>query len=345
MLETLRTPPSPSSFIPLSTHQSATPSTFFSSTPILHYHCPRASILASPTHLGALSLSHRSGTSGSTLNGHGIGEDDGPAAIKQILLPNVDIWVSTRHLTLYSTTTSSGIQIPYQNITLHAKLKVRLPDHATGEGEAPEVEALYIHVQPSTGSGDDLEEEDEDDGIEITVVADTGSAASTSSPLNEDAAVIEDEETESIERDGEERGTSIERLYKALTDCANLQPDESADGEEDGGGRIVFEGAVGYDSRMPVGSGIEGGITILGGNSTGEGEGGGLPPPMPGSGGWITAENVGDFFDEQGNWKSGQGPSATGGLGDGAGSRRDRDRSGDEDDQKKVEDGKWQRTG
>jgi len=44
----------------------------------------------------------------------------------------------------------------------------------------------------------------------------------------------------------------------------------------------------------------------------------GLPPPMPGSGGWITAENMGEFFDEEGNWR---GPE----LGVGAGVVRDRE--------------------
>lgn len=43
----------------------------------------------------------------------------------------------------------------------------------------------------------------------------------------------------------------------------------------------------------------------------------GLPPPMPGSGGWITAENMGEFFDEEGNWRGGE-------LGAGAGVVRER---------------------
>ncbi len=68
---------------------------------------------------------------------------------------------------------------------------------------------------------------------------------------------------------------------------------------------------------------------------------GDLPPPMPGSGGWITAENVEEFFDEEGNWKGeGQGPR----LGEGAGVVRGR-----EDGEDGVADGdgeetKWRRT-
>jgi len=49
---------------------------------------------------------------------------------------------------------------------------------------------------------------------------------------------------------------------------------------------------------------------------TGEGVDG-FPPPMPGSGGWITSENMGNFFDEEGNWRGGE-------LGAGAGAVRER---------------------
>lgn len=34
----------------------------------------------------------------------------------------------------------------------------------------------------------------------------------------------------------------------------------------------------------------------------------GLPPAMPGSGGWITAENLHEHFDGEGNWLPGRGP-------------------------------------
>jgi nucleotide-sensitive chloride channel 1A len=45
---------------------------------------------------------------------------------------------------------------------------------------------------------------------------------------------------------------------------------------------------------------------------------------MPGSGGWITAENVHEFFDEEGNWIGGDAEGdeeegVSGELGEGAG--------------------------
>lgn len=77
----------------------------------------------------------------------------------------------------------------------------------------------------------------------------------------------------------------------------------------------------------------------------------GLPPPMPGSGGWITADNVGDFFDEEGNWRGGEEftesevlgvPGA--GLGEGAGSVRSRE-IGEGDGEGLQDETKWRRTG
>lgn len=73
---------------------------------------------------------------------------------------------------------------------------------------------------------------------------------------------------------------------------------------------------------------------------------------MPGSGGWITAENVGEFFDEEGNWRGGEEwtgdevfgmpgggvGGGEGGLGEGAGSVR-REREEEEGDETK-----WRRT-
>ena len=56
---------------------------------------------------------------------------------------------------------------------------------------------------------------------------------------------------------------------------------------------------------------------------------GGLPPAMPGSGGWITAENVHEYFDEDGNWIGGE-EEEEGGveLGEGAGTVHAREEEG-----------------
>lgn len=75
-----------------------------------------------------------------------------------------------------------------------------------------------------------------------------------------------------------------------------------------------------------------------------------LPPPMPGSGGWITAENVDEYFDGEGNWRGGAGG---GRLGAGAGSVRGREEEEVEEEVGYVngeggggeEETKWRRTG
>lgn len=147
----------------------------------------------------------------------------------------------------------------------------------------------------------------------------------------------------------------INALFTAISTCSNLNPDPvsqdvemNEDGTAQGDSRIRFEGNVGYE-----------GISGLPGVSRGV-DNGGLPPPFPGSGGWITAENVGEFFDGEGNWIGGGEDGEEGAegdgvvvLGEGAGRVRARDEmeadeehavgtngvSGDADD-----DSKWRRT-
>jgi nucleotide-sensitive chloride channel 1A len=114
---------------------------------------------------------------------------------------------------------------------------------------------------------------------------------------------------------------NVQTLFDAVSNCSNLHPDPTYEDEEmddgDGGdSRIIFEGNVGYE-----------GISGLPGVQRGVADGG-LPPPFPGSGGWITAENVSEYFDEEGNWIGGDANS----LGEGAGRVRTRDElDGDSD--------------
>jgi len=104
---------------------------------------------------------------------------------------------------------------------------------------------------------------------------------------------------------------TITTLFAALSTCSNLHPDPTpssptSSNDED---PVLFEGSVGYESLLP---------------------GGDLPPPFPGSGGWITAENVGEYFDEEGGLKK----------------RRVREEEGHEGEEGEEEgEGKWRRTG
>lgn len=104
-------------------------------------------------------------------------------------------------------------------------------------------------------------------------------------------------------------------MYSALSACANLHPDPHSESED--GGDEGMDGEQGGASRIQFESDVSGIYTLSGGA-----EQAGLPPPMPGSGGWITAENVGDFFDEEGNPRAGGWGVE---LGEGAGLVRGRD--------------------
>lgn len=75
----------------------------------------------------------------------------------------------------------------------------------------------------------------------------------------------------------------------------------------------------------------------------------GLPPPMPGSGGWITSDNIGRFFDEEGNWRGrevGAWPNDANELGEGAGIVRPREDDQHDEEREGVngEETKWRRT-
>jgi nucleotide-sensitive chloride channel 1A len=108
----------------------------------------------------------------------------------------------------------------------------------------------------------------------------------------------------------------IQTLFEAVSNCSNLHPDPISQDEEmeDIDDRIMFESNIGHE-----------GISGLPGVARGTNDGG-LPPPFPGSGGWITAENVGEYFDEYGNWIGGaEGDGEGEPLGEGAGRVRGRD--------------------
>lgn len=151
---------------------------------------------------------------------------------------------------------------------------------------------------------------------------------------------------EEVGREAPEPESQAQQLYTALSSCASLHPDPvsgSEAGVEDGEGGGL-RSAIMFEGDRDVG-----GVYSL---SHGEGGGSELPPPMPGSGGWITAENVGEFFDGEGNWRGDEGlgreAGVGGGLGEGAGTVRTREGDGDGEDAEGegegTEETKWRRT-
>ena len=193
-----------------------------------------------------------------------------------------------RNLTLFNPSKSIGISIPYPTISLHA-----IQTSADPADSSRQVQGLYMQLElsdhPNAVDDDDL------DFVEITLFPSLTSADDTTT-------------------------TDIQAIFEAVANCSNLHPNpsygEDEEMDEDGGdNRVMFEGNVGYEgiSGLP---GIQRGTTD-----------GGLPPPFPGSGGWITAENVSEHFDEDGNWIGGSNDES---LGEGAGRVRIRDEVEDE---------------
>lgn len=116
---------------------------------------------------------------------------------------------------------------------------------------------------------------------------------------------------------GDAMRTAAQQLYDAVSSCSDLHPDpDDADDDDGEFDRVVFEGGAEHEA-------LEGFAGVLRGSSNGA-----LPPPMPGSGGWITADNVHEFFDGEGNWLGRDADAhdgADGELGGGAGRTRPRD--------------------
>ena len=161
------------------------------------------------------------------------------------------------------------------------------------------------------------ENEEEVDSVSVTLVPTAAAPPTTTAPPEDDP----------VENEDKPEQTPVQALFNALSNCSNLHPDpvNEGDDEEDGGSRLIQSGLA-----IPVGD-----------------SGSGLPPPMPGSGGWITAGNMHEFIDEDGNFIDDhdgdggieeEGDSAA--LGPGAGTVRPRDDSADAD----ADEAKWQRT-
>ena len=212
-------------------------------------------------------------------------------------------------LFLYSSAAAAGVSIPYRSITLHAIQT--LPEPSTASSQ----QGVYMQLLTSTDepSSDDLEPE----SFSLTIIP-TASAPT--------AVAIVEPDTELDTEDKPEQ-TPVQALFNALSECANLHPDPPEEGEEDDEGI----------SRL-----IRSGLAIQGDES------GGLPPPMPGSGGWITAENMHEFVDADGNWipddaEAGE-EQVDGPLGPGAGTVRARNEDQADGDEDQGDDTKWQRT-
>jgi chloride channel, nucleotide-sensitive, 1A len=216
-------------------------------------------------------------------------------------------------LLLYSTSTEVGVSITYPTISLHAIQSVPAP--SAGE------QGLYMQLvsqlpQPENGGE---EGEDEDDTISMTII-----------PQNDAPPPPTTTDPDSTIGDHSPQPPTL-AMFTALSNCSNLHPDPFHDEQDP---------ASLQDSVL-----FQAGLIAPGTAS------GGLPPTMPGSGGWITAENMAEYFDEDGNWIGDGGGAQPESLGAGAGSVRPRADDNDDDEDQAThgngssDDTKWRRTG
>ena len=224
---------------------------------------------------------------------------------------------------LYAPTTSTGLSITYPSISLHAIQRLKLPSPSS---DSEEVQGLYMQIANPTPAGSASNDDEEEESITMTIVPPT-------TPIG----TAQDQDQTQTQTDGEtgaaEPESATQKLYAAVSACSNLHPDPVLPGDEEYGDYDDEEGEGEGEGQEPV-------LQLQPG----------MPPPMPGSSGWITAENMHEFFDEEGNWIAG-GEEPTLPLGPGAGTVRQREgEEGQEGQGEGVNEGqddetKWQRTG
>ncbi|KUI57296.1 Protein LOT5 [Cytospora mali] len=286
---TIHNSPSLSDFTLLSEYQSTTPETFDGGKPVLHFHAAGAKAWLSKDQQSALPIFPADSL---------VFEGDSDEMVAQ---DDIELFVNSETLTIFNRKSSTGVQIPYPSIALHAmQHKAEPTTSSDAEAETSKAPCILLQLDLSDGGADD----ETFDTVQLTLVP-PPTSTDLSSPAHE----------------GSTPRSEQEKLFDAITACQNLHPDPVDEDDEDDGedyaDRIIFESNVDGSSE-----GIEGLPGVMRGSTSG-----GLPPPMPGSSGWITAENVGEFFDEDGNWIGGGEENGGDGeeLGEGAGRVRGRD--------------------
>ncbi|TKA79296.1 hypothetical protein B0A55_04249 [Friedmanniomyces simplex] len=237
--EVIHTAPQTDDFTALSEHQEQTPGTFFGGKAVLHLHCTNAKLqltrleLANQRDFAALS-------------------DCSNGWMEVAEITGMEFWVTSRHLTLWSTTRSVGIQIPYPTISLHAEdgvavlLQLSLSDPNMTADE--DLQVITPRLVPHTaGLNGDI----------------PPPVAHSDAYMNGDAKAVSPQQ----------------RLYDAISACQELNPDPNPEGDDEDGGGFdeTAPGATGWitsenmadfvdedgNFRMPEG------VSMLGGEEDG----------------------------------------------------------------------------
>jgi nucleotide-sensitive chloride channel 1A len=211
---------------------------------------------------------------------------------------------------------------------LHAIQRLNLPN------EVEQTQGLFMQIaNPSAREADGTGEDDEEESVTLTVVPppvlqSESSALSLSSAGAEPGTIAaSDMVTEATDQilattNDNKSETPAQMLFAALSACSNLHPDLIQHDEDDDS-----EDGEQYSSYSAIDQGTSGGSLLQTGLAIRGSSDGGLPPPIEGSSGWITADNLHEYFDEEGNWiGEGEAPSfGVPSLGPGAGFMHPRD--------------------
>lgn len=340
---------SPSSYTPLSEYEASTPQTFFTAREVLY------------AELGSCDICISQSTVQEYEPWRDFFGDDAPAqtsddettnanneawAVKRqasgfigsgylTLLPNKPVVdPQAQPITSSSSKLSSGIQIPYPSIQLHAVRVLRgaqIPTRQVNTGatdvsapvEGEEKAALYLQIEMGPQPGTMADEDDPGKSVvEVLLIPEAPSAG------------IEASTDGSIVANGSATNAAkVQEIYSALSTCQDLHPDPGDSDSDDEMGSSRSRG------------GLAGLLQGMGGGE-------------PGEGGWITSENAhlfeGHFPVEVGQLETGD--AGQDGdimpLGPGAGTRRQRDDEAEVEDRLNgntettngVGETKWQRT-
>lgn len=283
-LETFDAAPLLDDFTPLSEYSSQTPGSFFGGKAVLHLHAPNSTIKISNDQFSAQSDFQR------------LFGGSAPAASSDgdLHLSDVDVWVTSRHVLLFAPAHSFGLQVSYPTITVTAQ-------------DGQDV-LLELNLSDADTADEDIQ------FVQIRIAAGDVQHHAAANPAQADGGALNGTTS---------HNDASTALFKAISDCQELNPDPPQPGEE------------------------------------GEDGEGGFDETAPGATGWITSENMGDFMDENGNFRIPEGMTVIGGggeeeeeqgapaepLGEGAGRTRTLAELDTEDGAAEEDESKWQRTG
>ncbi|KAL7274577.1 hypothetical protein RUND412_002523 [Rhizina undulata] len=255
-LTIIRSPPSPSTYTPLTIHQSQTPASF--STPVLHFRSENSRLLVANSQVSYLPIF-----------GDDAGSDEDQE--KEKVFEGIDVWVTSENVIIFNTSSSSGVHLPYTSITLHAIQRVS--DASTGI-------YMQISLSPSFAATSNPEAYDDEDLLELTVVPlpesdeltnDFFKALSDCSNLHPDADSSDaDENEDPILLEGGLEGARLEGFPEGLGEggwitAENVDQFRFEDAPEGGAeGMVVLGPGAGTvrardEDEPDVGQGINGG--------------------------------------------------------------------------------------